>query len=76
MAIVLMTFSGSGLARSIDNSPFFRSAPNTCIPSASTKVRWKWRRDAAMDVLPDLVVAATAPDYELVFLNGYIELTT
>src|SRR6202023_2882980 len=43
IAIVLTTFSGSGLARSIDNSPFFKSAPSTCIPSASTKVRWKWR---------------------------------
>src|ERR1700739_4888818 len=43
IAIVLTTLSGSGLARSIDNSPFFRSAPSTCIPSASTKVRWKWR---------------------------------
>src|SRR4051812_35361663 len=43
IAIVLTTFSGSGLARSIDNNPFFRSAPFTCIPSASTKVRWKWR---------------------------------
>src|SRR6266704_6473624 len=43
MAIVLTIFSGSGRARSIDNSPFFKSAPKTCIPSASTKVRWKWR---------------------------------
>src|SRR5258708_18616620 len=43
IAIVLTTLSGSGLARSIDSSPFFRSAPSTCIPSASTKVRWKWR---------------------------------
>src|SRR4029079_12059864 len=43
IAIVLTTLSGSGRARSIDNSPFFRSAPNTCIPSASTKVRWKCR---------------------------------
>src|SRR5471032_3545 len=43
IAIVLTTFSGSGRARSIDNSPFFKSAPSTCIPSASTKVRWKWR---------------------------------
>src|SRR3978361_1774005 len=43
IAIVLTTFSGSCLARSIDSSPFFRSAPSTCIPSASTKVRWKWR---------------------------------
>src|SRR6202048_2140032 len=43
IAIVLTIFSGSGRARSIDNSPFFKSAPSTCIPSASTKVRWKWR---------------------------------
>src|ERR1700738_5132303 len=43
IAIVLTIFSGSGRASSIDNSPFFKSAPSTCIPSASTKVRWKWR---------------------------------
>src|SRR5229473_1214289 len=43
IAIVLTILSGSGRARSIANSPFFRSAPSTCIPSASTKVRWKWR---------------------------------
>ncbi len=43
IAIVLMTRSGSGLAGSVGSSPFFRSAPSTCIPSASTKVRWKWR---------------------------------
>src|SRR3984885_15968995 len=29
---------------------------------------------AAMDVLPGLVVLLAAPDQELVFLNGYIEL--
>src|SRR5882672_2700104 len=34
IAIVLTIFSGSGRARSIDNSPFFKSAPSTCIPSA------------------------------------------
>src|SRR3977135_216452 len=43
IAIVLTIFSGSGRARSIDNSPVFNPAPSTCIPSASTKVRWKWR---------------------------------
>src|SRR3982751_6657216 len=32
------------------------------------------RGDAAMDVLPGLVVLLAAPDYELVFLNRYIEL--
>src|SRR5580698_4341098 len=32
------------------------------------------RGDAAMDVLPGLVVLLAAPDQELVFLNGYIEL--
>ncbi len=32
------------------------------------------RGDAAMDVLPGLVVMLAAPDHELVFLNGYIEL--
>jgi hypothetical protein len=30
--------------------------------------------DAAMDVLPGLVVVLAAPDHKLVFLNGYIEL--
>src|SRR6267142_1107444 len=30
--------------------------------------------DAAMDVLPGLVVLLAAPDHELVFLNGHIEL--
>src|SRR5690349_11477750 len=34
------------------------------------------RRNAAMDVLPGLIVLLTAPDHELVFLNGYIELVT
>jgi hypothetical protein len=29
-----------------------------------------------MDVLPGLVVVLAAPDHELVFLNGYIELVT
>src|SRR3954464_7278722 len=32
------------------------------------------RGDAAMDVLPRLVVLLTAANDELVFLNGYIEL--
>src|SRR5438477_11099866 len=32
------------------------------------------RGDAAMDVLPGLVVLLAAPDHELVFLNRYIEL--
>src|SRR6516225_950460 len=32
------------------------------------------RRNAAMDVLPSLLLLLTAPDHELVFLNGYIEL--
>src|SRR5271168_895220 len=32
------------------------------------------RGDAAMDVLPGLVVLLAAPDDELVFLNGHIEL--
>src|SRR3954454_24317455 len=34
------------------------------------------RGDAAMDVLPRRVVLLAAPDHELVFLNGYIELVT
>src|SRR6266576_2845805 len=34
------------------------------------------RGDAAMDVLPSLVVLLAAPDDELVFLNGHIELVT
>jgi hypothetical protein len=32
--------------------------------------------DAAMDVLPGLVVLLAASDHELVFLNGYIKLVT
>src|SRR5579864_3681452 len=32
------------------------------------------RGDAAMDVLPGLVVLLATADHELVFLNGYIEL--
>src|ERR1700761_202101 len=32
------------------------------------------RGDAAMDVLPGFVVLLSAPNHELVFLNGYIEL--
>src|SRR3954447_22682032 len=32
------------------------------------------RGDAAMDVLPSLVVMLAAPDHKLVFLNSYIEL--
>src|SRR5262252_1047745 len=45
-SVMLIDFtirSGSGRARSIDKSPFFKSAPNTSMPSASTKVRWNWR---------------------------------
>jgi hypothetical protein len=34
------------------------------------------RGDAAMDVLPGLVVLLAAPDHELVFLNGHIKLVT
>src|SRR5437870_12807984 len=34
------------------------------------------RGDAAVDVLPGLVVLLAAPDHELVFLNGHIELVT
>src|SRR3979411_2371925 len=34
------------------------------------------RGDAAMDVLPGLVILLAAPVHELVFLNGYIELVT
>src|SRR4051795_2658525 len=34
------------------------------------------RGDAAMNVLPGLVVLLAAADDELVFLNGYIELVT
>src|SRR5579864_4909166 len=34
------------------------------------------RGDAAMDVLPGLVVVLAAPNHELVFLNSYIELVT
>ena len=43
MLIVLTMRAGSGRARSIDSSPFFRSALSTSMPSASTKVRWNWR---------------------------------
>src|SRR5580704_1308491 len=32
------------------------------------------RGDAAMDVLPGLVVLLPATDHQLIFLNGYIEL--
>src|ERR1700753_3341272 len=32
------------------------------------------RGDAAMDVLPGLVVLLAAADHQLIFLNGYIEL--
>src|SRR3954464_9813555 len=31
------------------------------------------RGDAAMDILPGLVVLLAAPDHELIFLNGHIE---
>src|ERR1700730_3207970 len=34
------------------------------------------RGDAAMDVLPGLVVLLASADYKLVFLSGYIELVT
>src|SRR5689334_9450038 len=39
MLIVLTMRSGSGRARSIDNSPLFKSAPRTSMPSANTKQR-------------------------------------
>src|SRR5215471_8209584 len=37
--IDLTTRCGSRRTKSIDNSPFFRSAPDTSIPSANTNVR-------------------------------------
>jgi hypothetical protein len=52
--------SGSGLARSIDSSPFLRSAPSTSMPSASTKT--------------GLVLALPSPDDELAFLDRDVEL--
>ena len=75
MLIVFTIRSGCGRARSIDSSPFFRSAPSTSMPSASTKVRWNWR--AAMPrwrYWRGLVVLLTAADDELVFLDRHVEL--
>ena len=75
MLIVLTIRSGSGRARSIDNSPFFRSAPKTSMPSASTKVRWNWR--AAMPrwrYCRALVVLLPSADDELVLLDRHVEL--
>src|ERR1051326_5483436 len=43
IAIDLTMRSGCGRARSIDSNPFFKSAPKTSIPSASTKMRWNCR---------------------------------
>ena len=39
MLIVFTIRSGCGRARSIDSSPFFKSALRTSIPSANTKQR-------------------------------------
>src|SRR6185312_13416298 len=41
--IFLTTLSGWGFATSIDSRPFASSAPSTCMPSASRKLRWNWR---------------------------------
>jgi len=46
--------------RSIDNSPFFKSAPSTCIPPPARSALEVARGDAAMDVLPGLVVLLAA----------------
>jgi len=43
LAYVKTIRSACGRTRSIDSNPFFRSAPSTSMPSASTKVRWNWR---------------------------------
>ena len=61
--------------RSIDNRPFFKSAPITSMPSASTKVRWNWR--AAMPrwrYWRRLVVLLPSADHQLAFLDADIEL--
>ena len=75
IAIVLTTRSGSGRARSIDSNPFFKSAPNTSMPSASTKVRWNWR--AAMPrwrYCRALSSCCRPRMHELVLLDGHVEL--
>src|SRR5262249_21335154 len=72
MLIVFTIRSGSGRARSIDKSPFFKSAPNTSMPSASTKVRWNWR--AAMEIVVLLVVLLAPADHELTLLDRHVEL--
>ena len=67
--------SGCGRTRSIDNNPFFRSAPDTSMPSASTKVRWNWR--AAMPrwmYSPAFVVRLATANNELALLYRDIEL--
>ena len=70
-----MIRSACGRTRSIDNSPFFRSAPKTSMPSASTKVRWNWR--AAMPrwrYWRLFVVLLPSADHQLTFLDADVEL--
>ncbi|MGY4347225.1 hypothetical protein ACVWXM_003692 [Bradyrhizobium sp. GM7.3] len=75
IAIVLTILSGSGRARSIASNPFFRSASQHQHPLRQHESALEVARgDAAMDVLPGLVVLLPPANDELVFLNGYIEL--
>src|SRR3954467_14980476 len=57
--------------------PVFQIRPQPMHPLPQHKGALEVARgDAAMDVLPGLVVLLAAPDHELVFLHGYIELVT
>jgi hypothetical protein len=68
--MVLMIRSACGRTRSIDNNPFFKSAPSTSMPSASTKVRC----NAAVEVLAAFVVLLASADHQLTFLDADVEL--
>ena len=75
IAIVLTTRSGSGRARSIDNSPFFKSAAKHLHSVRQHEGALELaRRDAAVEILPGLVVLLPPADEELVLLDRHVEL--
>ena len=59
----------------MESSPFFKSAPSTSIPSASTKVRWNWRAAMPRWRYCRVLSSCCRPaNEELAFLDRDVEL--
>jgi len=75
MLIVFTIRSGSGRARSMDNSPFFKSALRTLHAFRQHEGALELaRRDAAVEIVAGLVVLLPAADDQLVLLDSHVEL--